>query len=696
MAKSTRRRAEDAHVAEVRRAEALVANLEQTPEQLRGAARRELGVTGEAGKASPLRETLARHDVSLYSLVALGTLLVIDTLHSYGFAVLAPEISRSLGIGKAAVAGVLAVKTLALSLAPLPVAALVQRRPRRAVLSVVTGAIWSVASIATGMVLNVWALLAALSVDGLTSGSVGALHTPLLLDSYPPEWRVRVLTYYDAARSAANVVSPLAVALLAGALGFTWRGVFVILGSVSLLAVGVALRLEDPGFGQFDTKKVRAAVHDLHHEDVESSEDDVSLGFFEIARRLLLIPTMRRLLISYTVIGILLIPFQTFLFFFLQERWGLGPGQRGVFFAITAAVQVVALALFGKRGEATFRRDPARVVEQAGLFLAVAVVLICLAALAPKFALMVALFSCAFGLLAIITPSLNVAVLSVVPAKMRPHAAALNGIFLGGVGGLLGAILLGGVDRRYGVAGSIVSLLVPGVVGALILRSSGKFVPRDLDRMIDEVLEDEEIRRINSSGGHLPMLACRKVSFSYGQVQVLFDVDFTVDDGEMVALLGVNGAGKSTLLKVISGIGLPSSGSVRFQGAEITYLDAERRVRLGITQVPGGRAVFGRMTVLQNLRSFGWVVTAGRWTRRSTGASPPSRTCPAGAVSRRRPSRVVSSRCSGWPRRSCCDHGCCSSTSWRSAWRPSSWANCSTWSAGSTTVAPPSCWSSSR
>jgi ABC-type branched-subunit amino acid transport system ATPase component len=106
------------------------------------------------------------------------------------------------------------------------------------------------------------------------------------------------------------------------------------------------------------------------------------------------------------------------------------------------------------------------------------------------------------------------------------------------------------------------------------------------------------------------MLACRNIDFSYGQLQVLFDCNFTVDDGEMVALLGVNGAGKSTLLKVISGIGLPSRGSVRFRGTDITFLDAERRLRLGVTQIPGGRAVFGPMTVVENLRSFGY--TLGR------------------------------------------------------------------------------------
>jgi ABC-type branched-subunit amino acid transport system ATPase component len=131
-------------------------------------------------------------------------------------------------------------------------------------------------------------------------------------------------------------------------------------------------------------------------------------------------------------------------------------------------------------------------------------------------------------------------------------------------------------------------------------------------------LEDEEIRQINATGGRLPMLACRKIDFSYGHVQVLFGIDFTVDDEELVALLGTNGAGKSTLLKVVSGIGLPSSGSVRYRGADITYLDAERRLRLGITQVPGGRAVFGPMDVVENLRVFGYAL--GRKRREVDGA----------------------------------------------------------------------------
>ena len=110
---------------------------------------------------------------------------------------------------------------------------------------------------------------------------------------------------------------------------------------------------------------------------------------------------------------------------------------------------------------------------------------------------------------------------------------------------------------------------------------------------------------MTARGEHLPLLSCRRIDFSYGQLQVLFDVNFTVDDGEMVALLGTNGAGKSTLLRVISGLGLPSAGHVHFRGADITFLDAERRVALGVTQVPGGRAVFGPLSVVDNLRVYG-------------------------------------------------------------------------------------------
>ncbi len=596
-------------------AERLVDEVQHTKEALRAEARSKLGVTGKRADAPAMREVLARYELSAYPLAALGILAIVDTFQSYAFYVLTPEISRALGVGKGAIAAVIALNTLAVALAPLPMAALAQRRISRALLCVVTGLLWSLVAITTGFVTAIWGLAFVLVVDGLTTGSVRALHLPLLVDTYPPDVRVRAVSYWQATDAFGNVLAPLLVAFLVTYADLTWRGVFVALGLTSLAAAVLALRLRDPGYGRWDTQRIREAVHDRHGEPGFAgrvSDDDVTLGFFEIVRRLLLVPTVRRLLLGYAVFGILLVPYRTFLFFFLEERWGLGPGQRGVFFAFLAALAIVSLALFGKRGERLFAQSPVRVMEVGSAFLAASVVAICLAGLSPWFWVMVALFGLASALLAVVAPAVNVVLLSLIPARMRPHAVALAGIFLGGVGGVLGALFLSGIDRRYGVAGSMVSLLVPGVSAALILRSTGKLVPGDLDRMIDEVVEDEEVRRITAAGGHLPMLACRHVDFSYGSVQVLFDVDFTVDDGEMVALLGVNGAGKSTLMRVISGVGLPTGGSVRFRGADITYLDAERRARLGITQVPGGRAVFGPVSVVDNLRAFGYALGRDR------------------------------------------------------------------------------------
>jgi ABC-type branched-subunit amino acid transport system ATPase component len=91
------------------------------------------------------------------------------------------------------------------------------------------------------------------------------------------------------------------------------------------------------------------------------------------------------------------------------------------------------------------------------------------------------------------------------------------------------------------------------------------------------------------------------IDFSYGPLQVLFDASIHVDEGERVGLLGTNGAGKSTLLRVVGGLVKPSRGVVRFDGKDITGLDPDQRVELGIVQVGGGRATFPTLTVAENI-----------------------------------------------------------------------------------------------
>jgi len=98
------------------------------------------------------------------------------------------------------------------------------------------------------------------------------------------------------------------------------------------------------------------------------------------------------------------------------------------------------------------------------------------------------------------------------------------------------------------------------------------------------------------------MLDVEGLASRYGRIPALKGVDIRVGQGELVALVGANGAGKTTLLRALSGVQPVSAGRVRFEGEDITNAAPEKRVRLGIVQVPEGRQVFAPLSVQDNLR----------------------------------------------------------------------------------------------
>jgi branched-chain amino acid transport system ATP-binding protein len=98
------------------------------------------------------------------------------------------------------------------------------------------------------------------------------------------------------------------------------------------------------------------------------------------------------------------------------------------------------------------------------------------------------------------------------------------------------------------------------------------------------------------------VLEVRGLHAAYGRVEVLWDVDLEVGDGEVVAIVGSNGAGKTTLLGAISGLVRTTGGSIEFKGSGITDLAPERIVERGISHVPEGRRLFPGLTVKENLR----------------------------------------------------------------------------------------------
>jgi len=99
----------------------------------------------------------------------------------------------------------------------------------------------------------------------------------------------------------------------------------------------------------------------------------------------------------------------------------------------------------------------------------------------------------------------------------------------------------------------------------------------------------------------MALLELENVHSYYGSIHALKGISMTVEEGEIVTLIGANGAGKSTTLLTISGVLRPRQGRVLFKGQDLAKVPAHKIVNLGIAQVPEGRGVFSRLTVLENL-----------------------------------------------------------------------------------------------
>jgi len=113
-----------------------------------------------------------------------------------------------------------------------------------------------------------------------------------------------------------------------------------------------------------------------------------------------------------------------------------------------------------------------------------------------------------------------------------------------------------------------------------------------------------------------PLLEVRDLQVSYGAIQAVRGVSFGVAKGEIVALIGANGAGKSTILNSLSGVLRPHSGGARFGDLDLTTAPPDRIVSQGLVQVPEGREILARLTVLENLELGAWARRNGRSARR--------------------------------------------------------------------------------
>jgi branched-chain amino acid transport system ATP-binding protein len=117
-----------------------------------------------------------------------------------------------------------------------------------------------------------------------------------------------------------------------------------------------------------------------------------------------------------------------------------------------------------------------------------------------------------------------------------------------------------------------------------------------------------------AAGGGQALLEVRDLTVHHGQLRALDQVSLSVGAGEVQAMIGANGAGKSTLLRAICGLKAPTSGSILFDGADVSRLRTERRVAAGIVMVPEGRRLFPSLTVEENLQVGASYARKGPWS----------------------------------------------------------------------------------
>ncbi|HVM54436.1 MAG TPA: MFS transporter [Acidimicrobiales bacterium] len=540
------------------------------------------------GESVPLRETLRRHGA--LPLALLTILNVVDELDRVAIVTLGPEIQRSFDLSDAALGAVAGLGGLLTVAASVPLAVLADRR-RRIPLVTASALLWAAFTGLTGAARNVVMLVIARLLSGLGKGAIEPVHTSLLADWYPVESRGRVLAVHRAANPIGAVIGPL----LAGGIGalFGWRWAFVAAVPLTVIPALAALALREPRRGQHEEA---ASGTDTTVAEVELPK--VPIG--SAVARLLDIQSLRFMYMGIGVLGFAVVGAPVIISLYLEEVLGLGQFGRGAFFAVGAVGPLIGLPLGGMVSDRLFRRDPGWPLHLVGLAIPLWAVLLVVSLYLPGVVLVTIGWVVAGAVLGVATPAFLQLVSVTSPPAFRALSFSMFGLFLYVFGGFFGPIIMGSASDAWGPRTALSLLVAPGLLAGVLLVRGAKHVAGDIQMVIDDLRQASTARARRREGGNLVEL--RGIDFSYGPTQVLFGVDLDIPEGEIVALLGTNGAGKSTVLRVLTGLEHPRRGQVRFRGEDITYLEAEQILGLGIAQMPGGKAVFPGMTVEENLR----------------------------------------------------------------------------------------------
>ena len=528
-------------------------------------------------------------------LLILFFLNLVDELDRSAFTILVPEIRDAFGLDNQGIFTVIALVG-AISYGFQPLIGFYGDRGNRTRLATIGGAVLLAFTLLTGLAPFVWVLVIARAGSGIGRLVVDPTHNSLISDYYAPEHRTKVFGFHRAANPVGQVIGALGGGLLAGMLG--WRAPFLILPMLTGLAVVfAAVKLREPVRGRFERLAEGAS------EEVSNTEEEAT-SFAESWRICNQVQTLRRIWMSLPFLATAIIGLGSLTAVYYEDVYGLSESERGVIGAIAEPFQLVGILVGIPIATKLFARSPGLVLRFVAVVGSLSGLFLGLFAYAPNLPAAIFFNVLAYSVLGVIGPGITSVLSLAIPPRARGLGFSIGALYI--IPGFLILVVIGGFADSIGIQKALLVLLPVFLLGAYIISSAGAFVEADIKKVRTSAVAQAEVLA-SRRAGTAKLLLVKDLDVGYDTVQVLFNVNFEVDEGDIIALLGTNGAGKSTLLKAISGLLPASAGAVIFDGVDMTYAPPQEVAARGVVQVPGGKGVFPTLSVEENLKIAGWL-----------------------------------------------------------------------------------------
>jgi ABC-type branched-subunit amino acid transport system ATPase component/MFS family permease len=552
--------------------------------------------TGE-GKPPPLTGILRQYGYAPLALLTAAA--IVPNTFGNGISLIGNNLEHSFHIHDAALGALTFAAAVAQLLWAVPLALWADRGSRKVVAGVAL-LIFSVVAPLMALATNVWTFTFLYLIASVGFNVSETVHNSYLSDAYPTEGRGRIFSWHNLSDPLSLTIGILIFGLVV-TVGHSWRwGMLIPLAGIPIALAVFTLR--EPDKGQNESSHIlKASGMDLHSQQEEAPR--VLLG--SAVTRLLRIRSIYYELAAVAILGFAGTGGPLFGNLYFVRRWGLDTAQRSEVYAIIGLAAFVGLPVAYVLGDRMFRRAPERpLVIAAGCITAYGVLFVT-SLYMPQLWMVVTLQLLASAAISPLAICIFLTLAATAPAEMRTICFAMFGVYALVFGGFAGGVLLGAVSDAAGyLHGPTVALTLIGpvcVVGGIMLLLGSRHVKRDITMVIEDVLERHAEGQRRQAGHTVPALQVHNLDVFYGDNQVLFDVDFEVAPGEIVALLGTNGAGKSTLLRTVAGLQHPHRGVIRIAGVTCTYLEPEQIIDRGVALLLGGKMTFPGLTVQENL-----------------------------------------------------------------------------------------------